>query len=139
MKSPRQWHMSFLTLFPFTRIKTNNYLWTTQYSEKVEYSVSWSTPQTTETKTDHIRRSKERIHTDWITTPTAQGNTTPRSFLWACSFSSMKREPWVDMQLAPSCGSLPGSPYSSLAPLDCRIINRAWPMRLWLDQPALRP
>ena len=46
-----------------------------------------------------------------------QCSTTPRSLPWACSFSSVKREPWVGIQLAQHCGSLPGSPYSSLAPL----------------------
>ena len=55
--SPKWWHRTFPIPPPHTIRTTNNYSWTRHHCENPRtWRWGWSTPCTTETKTDHIRR-----------------------------------------------------------------------------------
>lgn len=80
--------------FPPTKRTMNNYSRIRHHCEHPRtWRWGWSTPGTTATKTDGIRRVRGVTKPEHIVFPPGQRRTTWRGLSWACFSSKWKREP----------------------------------------------
>lgn len=116
MMSLRLQYRSFLTLFPFIRRKTNNYLWIRHSltTEKIPEHDVETLAYTTKIKTDCIRKIKSV--TDWISSHPHQCNSMWGGLLWARSSSTGQRVGGMSHPTAPALRVVSWEPPNGFAP-----------------------
>ena len=110
--SPRGRYRFFLTSLPFARRTTNNYSWTRyDWENPRTLEWGWSTPCTTETKTDCVRKLRGTL----TALPLPQDRTASHREVYPePSVPLVAKESRGVNQHTQHCGLLCGSPYCGL-------------------------